>query len=88
MALKLLSLIARELDPPITESGLDRLSKRKDIEFPEAKKTIGRHRFYDEDEMKEWWSLWSQISTAMRERRNARSKSGAHKAVPPPWEEP
>jgi hypothetical protein len=77
MALKIISRIAAELDPPITVSGLDRLSKRDDIKFPEVKESIGRHKFYDEDEVKDWWVLWSQVSTAMREKRNARQKRQA-----------
>ena len=75
MALKLLSSIAPILDPPTQYRLLHRLSMKADkVSFPEVKKAVGIHKFYEEDEVIEWWSFWIEITKGHREGQRKRGK--------------
>lgn len=66
----LLIELAPHLDPPIEYKALNRLSNRKGNNFPEHKRQIGQSKFYDEDEVREWYTLYKRINTNRGRRPN------------------
>lgn len=58
----LLLEIAPQLVPPTSYNNLHRLSAKSNLNFPEVKKVIGRHKFYDRDELVEWYALYKRAT--------------------------
>jgi len=68
MATKLLKTIAPNLTPPIDIKILYRhAAKGEKIGFPEVKKQYGIHKYYEEDEVQEWWTAWYELTEGYRE---------------------
>jgi hypothetical protein len=63
--IKLLRDIAPTLKPPIEIRLLYRHAKKP--HFPDVKKQRGVHKWYDENEVQEWWTDWQEITIGYRE---------------------
>jgi hypothetical protein len=60
--LVLLMELVPKLEPRLDIKGLYRLAAKENLNFPEVKKVIGRHKFYDEDEVVEWYTLYKRAT--------------------------
>lgn len=59
----MLSEIAPKLDPPINYRALHRLANSgTNNTFPEVKKEWGVHKFYDEQEIREWYAVYKRVN--------------------------
>lgn len=72
MNLILLIELAPKLNPPVTYHALHRLSMREGLDFPEVKKSIGQHKFYDEAEVTEWYGLWKRANGNRGRKKNGK----------------
>lgn len=46
--------------------------KRDKNSFPAPKETLGRYNFYDVDEVKKWYTLWTKVNRGNKELNNAK----------------
>lgn len=66
--IRLLKDIAPSLTPKIEAKLLYRhAAKAAKVHFPLVQKQRGVHKWYDEDEVQEWWNDWQEISVGYRE---------------------
>lgn len=72
--LVLLIELAPKLEPPIEYKALNRLSNREGNDFPKIKRRIGQHKFYDADQVTEWYGLWKRANGNRGRRPNAQRK--------------
>lgn len=70
--LVLLIEIAPELDPPIDHRALHRIASRDLKNFPEPKKEIGRHKYYDREELVEYYTLYKRANKNMGRKNGSR----------------
>lgn len=77
MSLVLLKNLAPKLRPRIDVKLLYRHASKGTNNFPEVKKQLGIHKFYEEDEIREWWSLWIEVTKGHRAGAEKRRTNGS-----------